>query len=739
MANPAAVAPQGIMGQPVRRYDARAKVTGTATYAADFTLPHTAYAYLLGSRIARGSIRSLDLGAAKSLPGVLDILTYENAAHEIKPMPAVAKGGYLSDSVVPLGSATIAYAGQPIAMVLAESYEAARDAAHRIVVAYDQAESASSFTSPDAVFQPLATQNPKHEDPAVGDFATAYAAAPVRVDSRYSTPTQHHNAIELFATQCVWNGSRLTVYEPSQYVNNIQHGLAAQLGIDPEQIRVVSPFVGGGFGAKGFMTPRTALVAVAARRLGRPVKLVASREQGFTLSTYRAETRQRVQLAAGRDGRLQALNHEGWEVTSRADPLGLAGTSMTTRLYACPNVASNVTLVRVDRSTPGFMRAPGEMPYAYALECAMDELAEALGIDPVELRRVNDTMKEPIKGLAYTSRSLMPCFDRAAEAFGWAARDKRPGSMRDGDWLVGWGCASSYYPTLMGAAAARVRLSANGHADVMTAGHELGQGLYTVVAQTAAERLGIPLDHVTVVMGDSDLPPGTIVGGSCGTASTCTAVARACDAIRQRLGTGDAPAADVLQAVRDRGVGAVEEYAETLAHGLPPGSLRALYTGQASPVGGAELSDRIQAAFGAQFAEVRVHSRTHEIRVPRVVGAFAAGRIVNPRTARSQLMGGMIWGIGSALHEQTELDPRATSYVNANLADYMVPVNADVGDVRVIMVPEVDELVNPLGVKGLGEIGIVGMAAAVANAVYHATGQRLRDLPLRIEGLSARA
>jgi xanthine dehydrogenase YagR molybdenum-binding subunit len=731
-------APKANMGQPVPRVDARAKVTGSAMYASDFALPDVAYAFLVISSIAKGRIKSFDLKQARALPGVLDILTHETIGDAIKPVKFFTDGGPASNSVVPLGSPEVAYAGQPIAVVLANTYEVARDAAHRIVVDYAMDDPAATFGSPRAVDQELATQNKKHEDPKVGDFAEAFASAPVKIDTSYSTPTQHHNPIELFATQCSWDGPHLTIHEPSQNVYGIKNGVAAQLGIDASRIRVVSPFIGGAFGSKGSLTQRTAIIAIAARKLGRPVKLVSTREQGFTVATYRAETRHAIKLAATRDGKLQALSHEGFEVTSRPDPYAVAGTDASTRMYACPNVVSNVTIVRADRSTPGFMRAPAETPYFFALESAMDELAVALSMDPIELRRINDTMHEPIKNLPYTSRTLMPCFDQAAEAFGWSKRKSPPGSMRDGDWLIGWGCATSAYPTQMAPAAARVSLFPDGTARVETASHEIGTGIYTVVAQTAAERLGLPLEKVAVLLGDTRLPPAPVSGGSISTASVCSVVAQACDAIRSRLSNGAAPAAaDLVSALKDRGLGAVEEYAEWVPHGAPKGAMQMLYKGAAQPIGGAKLPDRMQFAFGAQFVEVRVNARTREIRVPRMVGAFAAGRIMNTRTARSQYMGGMIWGIGSALHEQTEIDRRAARYVNTNLADYLVPVNADVEDVQVILVPEEDTLVNPLGIKGIGEIGIVGTSAAAANAIYHATGQRLRDLPLRIDSLVA--
>jgi xanthine dehydrogenase YagR molybdenum-binding subunit len=715
------------MGQPVPRYEAHAKVTGEARYPSDVRLPRTAHACLHVSRIGRGTVEAFDLTAARAVRGVIDILTHETIADEIRQTPAIYQGGYASDSVRPLGSAEIAYWGQPIAMVVAETYEAAREAAQRIAVTYAPHPSpAAQIDSPGADTQALGPMTVR-----AGAFDAAYAAAPVRIDARYTTPTQHQNPLELFATQCMWEGRQLTVHEPSQYVNSVKFGLAEQLGMDPERIRVISTYVGGAFGAKGFLTQRTALVAIAARRLGRPVKLVASRAQGFTVSGYRAETRHHVQLAASRDGRLTALRHEGWELTSRADTVAMGAVSMTSRLYACPNILGRVNAVAADRSTPGFMRAPGEMPYAFAMETALDELAEQLGMDPIELRRVNDTQTDPVGLLPYTSRSLMRCFDEAAVAFGWKDRTGQPGSMRDGDWLVGWGCASAFYPTNAGNSAARVRLTADGRVHVASAGHELGQGMYTMMAQVAAEELGVPLERVTVSLGDSDLPPAVVSGGSSGTASVASAIMAACDAIRARLGIG----ADqgVLRAMEASGVGAIEEFAEIRAHGRSPESMRDLYRGRALPTGGVDLRDRVQFALGAQFVEIRIHALTHEIRVPRAVGAFAAGRIINPRTAHAQLVGGMIWGISSALHEHTDIDRRSAGYVNANLADYLLPVNADIVDVRAIMVPEEDRLVNRAGVKGVGEIGVVGVAPAISNAVFHATGRRLRDLPIRIE------
>src|SRR6201999_491905 len=482
------------------------------------------------------------------------------------------------------------------------------------------------------------------------------------------------------------------------------------------------------------------------------------------IATYRAETRHEIRIGAGRDGRLVALRHEGAEISSRPDAYAVGGTKTTTRLYACPNVDSMVSIVRADRNTPGFMRSPPEVPYLFALESAMDELAVKLDIDPIELRRINDTMKEPIGGKAYTSRSLMACFDEGAKAFGWSQRSAKPKSMADGDWLIGYGCATTCYPTQVAPAAARVHFRRDGRVRVEIAGHEIGNGAYTVIGQAAAERLHVPFENVSVHIGDSDLPPAPVAGGSNSTASTCSAVMMVCDQVRHRLfkalmpneslvdkaketvGLAQTPSTqaaksgrplDMERAFNALGVDVVEEYGEWKPDGAPMDSFRAMHKGQMRMVGGSEMKDKIAYAFGAEFVEVRINRWTREIRVPRLLGAFAAGHIMNPRTARSQLMGGLIWGMSSALLEATEMDERYARYVNDNLADYLVPVNADVPSVEVIILPEQDDHINPAGVKGIGELGNVGTNAAVCNAIFNATGQRIRQLPVRLEKLES--
>jgi xanthine dehydrogenase YagR molybdenum-binding subunit len=742
-----------LFGKPATRIDGPAKVTGAAKYASDEAMAHPAYAYLVTSAISRGRFRALHLEAARAVPGVLDILTHDNVGDQAKP-PEPFGGG--SGTTTTLESDQVWHDGQIIAVVVAETYEAAREAAYKVEADYEEQPPSASFDSSGVTRQPA-----KEKPPGTGDFQGAFAGAPVRIDARYATPTQHHNPIELFTTTCAWDGPRLTIYEPSQFMWGLKTSVAKQLGMDPADIRTVSRFVGGAFGSKGGTTSRTAWIAIAAKRLGRPVKLVATRDQGFTIATYRAETRQHVQLGATRDGKLVALRHEGEEVSSRPSDYNVSGVETTARMYACPNIATAVTVVHADRNTPGFMRAPPDTPYMFGLECAMDELAHELGLDPIELRRINDTQTDPVGGKPFSSRSLMKCYDAAAAKFGWSRRNPNPGAMTDGDWLVGYGCATSCYPSNIAPAAVRLSLTPDGKAKVQLAAHEIGTGAYTTVALAAARGLGIKVEDVTVSLGDSDLPPVPVAGGSNNAASTVHAVLKACDDLRSKQAAaavadragpfaGVDPAKlrledgslswsgkdePLTKAVGRVAAGALEVHAENVPEGLPPDSVAKLYQGQPAMVRGTSRKDVTAYAFGAHFVEARVHRLTREIRTPRVVSAFAAGTIVNPLTAYSQFMGGAIWGLSSALHEATEIDDRSARYVNDNLADYLVPVNADVPDVQVIMVEEEDERVNPVGIKGIGEIGIVGMNAAVANAVFNATGKRIRDLPIRSEVL----
>jgi xanthine dehydrogenase YagR molybdenum-binding subunit len=740
----AAPEPKANMGDPAPRLEARLKVTGEARYPSDMPVPNPAFAFLVTSAISKGTITDMDLDEAKAVPGVLDILTHENTG-DLKEIKYAPGGGGASTSIQDLGP-KIQHDGQIVAMVVADTFEAAREAAHKVNITYSEEIPSASFDAAGA------TQAPdKKPVPKAGDAEKAFNDAEVTLEVGYGTPTQHHNPLELFTTTAAWNNDELTLYEPTQFIYGTKNKIAEKMGIKPEKVRVVSHFVGGAFGSKGQLTPRTGLVALAAKRLNRAVKLVPTRDQGFTIATYRAETRHAIKIGAQNNGKITSFQHEGWEVTSRPDDYSVAGVEDSARMYGFGAVKTGVTLVHADRNTPGFMRSPPVVPYIYALESALDELAIKLKIDPIELRRVNDAMKDAT-GKQWSSRSLMQCYDQAAEAFGWSKRSVEPGSMRDGEWLIGWGCASAFYPMHVGAATARVQLTSDGRARVQVAAHEIGTGVMTVVGQMAAERLGIPLDQVAVEVGDSLYPPVPVAGGSNQTASCCSVVMKACDALMAKLNNASASKETVGSAAGNSleskfarlGVSALEEYAEFVPSAAQPNPVTALFTdpikklyaGTPTLVGGSK-GEKLMYAMGAEFVEVRINALTREIRVPRIVGAFAAGRIMNTRTARSQHMGAMIWGISSALHEATEIDPRNARYTNDNFADYMIPVNADIQQLEVIMVPEKDDEVNPAGVKGIGELGNVGTAAAVANAVYHATGIRVRELPIRLEKLLA--
>src|ERR1700704_570201 len=525
----AAPEPLSNMGKPEPRLDGRLKVTGEARYGSDFVVSNPAYAFLVTSAIAKGRIESMDLRAAKAVPGVLEIFNYENTG-ELKDIKYARGGGGPISSIQGFGP-RIDYGGQIVALVVADTFEAAREAAHMVRVDYESEPPSATFDSRGATSESAANEGL----PQAGDAEQAFAAADVRLEAQYETPTQHHNPIELFTTTCVWRDNQLTIYEPSQFVYGLKANLAKKMGVDIADVHAISPFVGGAFGSKAQFSPRTGLVALAAKRLNRPVKLVTTRDQGFTVQTYRAETRHRIRIGAERGGKIASFIHEGWEVTSRPDPYSVSGVEDSARLYGFGAVKTGVTLVHADRNTPGFMRSPPVVPYIYALESAMDELAVKLNTDPIELRRINDTTTDPIDGRPYSSRSLMTCYDQAARAFGWQRRGRQPGSMRERDWLIGWGCATAVYPTHIGAATARVRLLSNGMVRVQTAAHEIGNGAYTVIGQTAAERLGVPLSRVSVELGDTNLPPAPVAGGSRTTASICSAVIKACDAIRDKL------------------------------------------------------------------------------------------------------------------------------------------------------------------------------------------------------------
>ena len=736
----------------VTRFEAPRKVAGSVRYAADFMPAGMFHGALVVSSIAKGKLIALNFDAARAEPGVIAVFSHETLPKFETPKGFYA-GGPGTASFWPMTGSEIKYAGQPIAYVVAESAAAARRGAALVKASYTRADAkiemdpGASFIAPGMEMQITK-----------GDIAAGLAAGAAVVNETYTTPFQHHNAMEMFATTAQWRGEQLTVWMPSQSVRTARAGIAAAFGLPETAVEVLSPFVGGAFGSKAGLPPYAMLTIAAARGVGAPVRLMVPRHQMYTVATFRPESMQKIRLAATRDGKLSAFEHIEIAQTSQFDPVVNPGTHMTRAMYACPNIRTEQRLARSDTNTPGFMRAPNEMQSFFALESAMDELAIKLAMDPVELRRVNDTTRHPVAGVPFSSRSLMACYDAAAKSFGWAGRSAAPGSMTDGDWRVGFGCATATYPTAVAPSSARIRMYGSGNAVVELAAHDVGTGAYTIMGQIAAARLGLPVNAVEVLMGDSSLPLAPISGGSITSASAGSAVHLACqnlameiartvsglkgtplsgiDPARIKLDNGMLKAnggaqMSVLDALKATPRGEATATGDYAHPDLTEDALRTTYKGGYG-VAGPVTKSHAMFAFGAQFVEVRIHRWTHEIRVPRIHGAFAAGNILNRKTAHSQLMGGMIWGISSALHEHTLVDQARARFLNTDLAEYVVPVNADIGEVQVTMLDERDDYVNPLGVKGIGELGIVGTAAAVANAIHHATGKRLRKLPFTL-------
>jgi xanthine dehydrogenase YagR molybdenum-binding subunit len=715
------------------RLDGPPKVTGRARYGADHNLPGLVHGYIVVSTIAHGEIRAVDVTAAMGAPGVIDVYS------PFRPLDLRTPNAILGETWVPLQEQEVAYYGQPIGLVVAETYEQARDAAMTIEVSYHERPALTSLPEGISAAEdaPPGTDGPLTMDilaPGVSSIEDALRASPVVVEATYSTAAQNHAALEPHSAVAAWDRDGLTVYSGTQGSDLQATELASALGIDVSAVHAVNPFVGGAFGGKARTSAAAFLAAAAARAVGRPVKVVLSREQVFTATAGRAATIQKVALGAGADGSLIAIRHDAWSATPTDRSFVEPASHSTKESYQAPNLSVSQKMVALNIPKTAWMRAPGEAPGSFALESAMDELAVALDMDPIRLRMRNDSAA-PLGGdLPWSGKHLDECFRIGAARFGWAERTPR--GRTDGDWLVGLGVAASVFPAPRFPASVRVTLRDDDTADVATSGADPGTGLLTVLCLVGAQSLDIPPARVTPVLGDSALPPGGMSVGSTGTASAGSAIMIAAAQViedLQRLASSPGAPFDGLEVSYADGrllaAGRAMTFGELLRTVSRP-SLSA--TGSSSP--GAEPAKHSFGSFGAQFCEVRVHQWTREARVSRLLGVFDAGRIINAKTARSQIIGGISWGVSAALHEGLEIE-RSGRLANCDLAGYLLPVNADIPDIDVHFVEHPDTLYNSTGARGIGEIGTVGTAAAIANAIYNATGIRVRHIPIRIEDL----
>lgn len=706
-----------VIGQPVSRVDGPAKVTGTARYAAEFVPDGLAYASVVSATIPRGRIRALDTSAAEGMPGVLAVVSHRNAPklpyleRDQRP-PVDPKSG---DQLRMFQDDKVLFNGQPVAVVIADSQQEADAAARCIGIAYDETEPTTTFDPGRG--RPPSEETAKGGRPGAagrGDGAAGLAEAATTVDVTYVQAREHHNAIEPHATIAQWDGDSLTLYDKSQWVQNVVAEIAHVFGIEAGKIRVISPFVGGAFGSALRTWPHVTIAAIAAKMTGRPVRVELSRRQLYHSVGFRPHTLQRVRLGAAPDGRLTAILQDAAAQVATYEEYAETTLQPAETTYSCPNVATAYRLVEMDTNSPCPMRGPGIVTGLYALEAAMDELAVALDMDPVALRLKNHADINEKTGLPWSSKALKACYETAAERFGWADRIAAPRSMRIGTDLVGYGMATAIYHADRAPAEAEVILFANGTAVVRTAASDMGPGTYTSITQIAADDLGLPVEAIRFELGDSTLPMAPVHGGSITLVSVGSAVAEACAAVRRKLEalTGEGSIAERLR-----------------ANGLD----RLAASAKASP--GEETKRYASSAFGAVFVEVRVDEGLGTLRVKRMTGAYDVGRVINPKIARSQCIGGMMGGLGMALMEAAEWDPRFGKVMNANLAEYLVPVCADTPALDVTFVPSEDTVLNPLGAKGLAEIAICGVAPAIANAVFHATGRRQRHIPIRPEDL----
>lgn len=712
-----------MIGQPLSRVDGPLKVTGQATYAyEEWGVGQPLYGFIVGATIGRGKIANIDTSRAERAPGVRGVMTYRNAPPQGKPDMSVPS--MYSRAYPILADREVNCFGDPVALVVADTVEQSRAAAALVDVSYDIGEGHFDLVAcKDHAYAPDHVNAGLETDTAVGDFDTEFAEAPFQIDQMYTTPYTMSLPMEMHNALAAWDDDVVTIHASTQIVGEGKRRIAATFGLEPRQIRVISRYIGGGFGSKLGLHAETILAVMAAREYRQPVKISATRQQVFQLIGNRPASRQRVRLGAERDGRLVAFGHDVLQKMSVGSDY-IEQTATTGRsLYAAPHRKTTHRAVALDLPISEDVRAPGEAPGLLAIEGAMDELAYALDMDPVELRLVNEPDVHPELGIPFSERRLVECLREGARRFGWDRRPKRPASVRDGRWLIGYGMSAAIRPHFQSGTSVKVRLEANGTAVVQSDMTDIGTGTYTILTQIASEALGVPVDRVRVELGDSNLPRSAGSGGSWGATNSCTALDRACRALRDRVfaGVGEeerTPAADLSRLV-----------AENFPQGVEAiGSIKSMME---EP----NFKSYSLSSYGAHFAEVHVDMDTAEVRLRRMLGVFDAGRVFNAKTARSQLIGGMIWGVSMTLHEEGLVDPRVGGFVNHDFAQYLVPVHADIPAVEAILLDSFDDKANELGAKGIGEVGTCGSGAAVANAVFNATGVRVRDFPITIEKL----
>jgi xanthine dehydrogenase YagR molybdenum-binding subunit len=724
----------GVVGRPLDRVDGPLKVTGRATYAAEYAgLGEVVYGYPVPATIAKGRIADIDTGEAERQPGVITVLTWRNIDPPHGQAPRTPDGPTSGKTATPeLSDSRVDHYGQAVALVVAETFEQARSASRLVRVTYDADLHETDLRA--NLAKGAAAADDDDADSFVGDFERGFDEAPVKLDVQYTTPVQSHAMMEPHATIATWTEERLTLHTSNQMVTPGVGSVATTFRLPRDKVRLVSRYIGGGFGGKLGVWPDAILAALASHKLkGRPVKVVLPRTHMFEMTGHRPSTVQRLRLASDADGRLQAIGHDIWCDNNRHETFTEPAANATRTLYAAPHRRTTHRLVALDVPIGCSMRAPGEAAGMLALECAMDEFAEKLGLDPIELRRRNEPREDPEKHKPYSTRQLIPCLEEGARRFGWERRNPRPRQVRDGRWWIGMGVASASRKVALQPSKCRLILNTDGTATAELAMTDIGTGTYTILTQIGADLLGLPPEKVKVRLGDTDFPPAMGSGGSFGANSSGSALYEAAERLKAELASrlGVDPGQARLEDGAIHGAGLSKTYAELVSSGpievvgeFKPGNLGERYSRQ---------------SYGAHFCEVAVNMDTAETRVRRFLSVHAAGRIFNEKTARSQCLGGVTMGIGAALTEEVALDPRFGSYINHDLAEYHVPVHADIPAIEIVFLPELDDKASPLKGKGLGELGICGVGAAVANAVYNACGVRIRDYPLTLDKLLASA